>query len=111
TGSTSKLVYNTLWVPYGKQFKLELSDGTHIVLNSGTQIKYPIHFSADQKRKVFLKGEAFFHVAKDSSRQFVVKSKDQMVEVYGTKFNVSAYREAPRVKTVLIEGSVGVFQG
>lgn len=108
---TKKLVYNTLRIPSGKIFELILSDGTAIVLNSGTTIKYPIYFLPNQKREVFLTGEAYFEVSKDSLRQFVVSTENQEVVVYGTKFNVSAYENEAFTKTVLVEGSVGVSSG
>lgn len=105
---TQELVYNKLRIPYGKTFELVLSDGSKIILNSGTTIKYPICFLPNKKREVFLSGEAYFMVAEDSLHQFVVNSKNQQVMVYGTKFNVSAYENEETTRTVLVEGSVGV---
>tara|TARA_R110002050_G_scaffold289068_1_gene441478 strand:- start:44701 stop:45876 length:1176 start_codon:yes stop_codon:yes gene_type:complete len=102
------LEYNTLRVPYGKRFNLLLSDGTRIILNAGTSLKYPIQFIKGSKREVFLCGEAFFEVAKDSSHPFVVNTKGLDVNVLGTRFNVSAYPEDSKTSTVLAEGSVRV---
>ncbi len=109
TPPTQKLVYNEIFVPKGKQFKLVLSDGTEIWLNAETTLKYPIHFIPGKKRTVFLDGEAYFHVATDSSRQFLVKSNYQTIAVYGTQFNISAYKDDAVYQTVLVKGSVGVF--
>ncbi|MGY0408413.1 MAG: FecR family protein, partial [Polaribacter sp.] len=68
-----KLVYNTLTVPYGKRFKVRLSDGTIVYLNSGTSLKYPINFIKGQDRLVFLEGgEAYFEVTKDKLHPFIV---------------------------------------
>lgn len=107
--SATELVYNTLHVPKGRTFQLNLSDGTQITLNADSKITYPINFLPDRKREVKLKGEAYFKVAKDSLHQFVVNAEDQNVEVYGTTFNVKAYPDETANRTVLVEGSVGVF--
>lgn len=106
--TAKKLVYNTLSVPYGKRFELELSDGTHVHLNAGTSIKYPIAFIRGKPRTVFLTGEAFFDVSKDSLRPFTVNSGTLDVRVLGTRFNVSSYPEDERTDVVLVEGSVGM---
>jgi transmembrane sensor len=103
------LVYNTLTVPYGKRFELKLSDGTHIYLNAGTSLKYPIKFIEGEKRQVYLNGEAFFDVAKDANHPFIVNMNNVGVRVLGTKFNASSYPENDEVTTVLVEGSVSVF--
>lgn len=103
------LVYNTLTVPYGKHFEILLSDGTNVHLNAGTSLKYPVKFIKGQKREVFLKGEAFFNVAKDAKHPFMVKSDDLYVQVLGTKFNVSSYFEDKETDVVLVEGSVDLF--
>jgi hypothetical protein len=104
-----KLVYNTLTVPYGKRFELKLSEGTHIHLNSGTSLKYPVKFLKGKDRQVFLNGEAFFDVAKDSIHPFIVNMNDVGVRVLGTKFNASSYPENDQINTVLVEGAVRLF--
>ena len=101
-----EVVYNTLKVPYGKRFKLQLSDGTVVSLNSGTTLKYPEQFGVNGKRNVYLTGEAFFEVAKDKTHPFIVHANKVEVEVLGTKFNVRAYPENPTVNSTLIEGSI-----
>ena len=108
---TSKegLVYNTLTVPYGKRFDVLLSDGTQVTLNSGTSLKYPVQFLNTENRQVFLDGEAFFNVAKDSVNPFIVNTNQLNVRVLGTKFNLSSYPEDQFVNTTLLEGSVSVY--
>ncbi len=91
-------------VPYGQTSKLTLQDGTEVWLNSGTSLKYPTQFSG--KREVFLEGEAFFKVAKDKKRPFLVDTKKLQVKVLGTSFNLSAYEEDESNSLTLIEGKV-----
>ncbi|WP_289024153.1 FecR domain-containing protein [uncultured Salegentibacter sp.] len=105
---TKKVSYNELSIPYGKKFDLVLADGTHVTLNAGSWIKYPVQFSIDGSRKVFFKGEAYFDVAEDKIRPFVVKTGAVGVEVLGTEFNVSNYPEDSQINTVLVEGSVKI---
>lgn len=102
------LVYNELEIPFGKIFEVELSDGTLMHLNSGTKIKYPVKFLNTGKREVFIEGEAYFKVAKDKNHPFVVHSDQVDVEVLGTEFNFSSYKEDTEIKTVLVEGSVSM---
>ncbi|MCR8668009.1 DUF4974 domain-containing protein [Aestuariibaculum sp. M13] len=101
-----KLVYNTLTVPYGKRFEIQLSDGTVVNLNAGTSLKYPVKFIKGKQRTVFLKGEAFFNVAKDKTHPFIVNSDGLDVQVLGTQFNMSSYPEDVNTDVVLLEGSV-----
>ena len=105
---SSKPIYNELTIPYGKTFKLVLSDGTTIHLNAGSSIKYPVKFIEGTQREVFLKGEAFFDVIKNANHPFVVNVNDLNVRVLGTKFNVSSYPEDRNINTVLVEGSVAL---
>ena len=107
--SIEKLVYNTLTVPYGKRFELKLSDGTHVFLNAGTSLKYPVKFLKGKNREVFLNGEAFFNVTKNSEHPFIVNMNNVGIRVLGTKFNASSYPENDVVNTVLVEGSVSIF--
>lgn len=104
------LEYNTLSVPYGKRFELKLSDGTNVHLNAGTSLKYPVNFIEGENRKVFLKGEAYFDVAKDANHPFIVNANDMDVRVLGTQFNVSSYPEDDNINTVLVEGSVSIYK-
>lgn len=104
--SKEEAIYNTLTVPYGKRFDLELSDGSLVKLNAGSSIRYPIKFIAGQHRKVFLDGEAYFDIAKDKDHPFVVNANTVDIEVLGTEFNVSYYPEDAHINTVLVEGSV-----
>ncbi len=101
-----KVIYNTLSIPYGKRFKLKLSDGTIVSLNSGTSLRYPEQFGLNGNRDVYLTGEAFFEVAKDKMHPFIVHANQADIEVLGTTFNVSAYPENPTVNSTLIEGSI-----
>ncbi|MFG6685776.1 FecR family protein [Mariniflexile sp. HNIBRBA6329] len=103
------LVYNTLTVPYGKRFEILLSDGTHVHLNAGTSLKYPVKFLKGENRQVFLKGEAFFNVSKDAKHPFIVNSDVLNVQVLGTQFNISSYPEDIETDVVLVEGSVNLY--
>ena len=104
------LAYNELVVPYGKKIELKLSDGSHVFLNSGSKLRYPVAFSNNSARNVFLDGEAFFSVEKDRVWPFKVITKTMNARVYGTKFNISSYGEENETAVVLIEGSVGVYK-
>lgn len=98
--------FNELSIPRGGEFKIVLSDGTLVYLNSATRLKYPVTFSA-KDRRVFLSGEAYFEVAKDSKRPFYVITDDMQVRVYGTEFGVNT-RAGDYARTVLVEGSIGL---
>lgn len=107
-GNMDSPVFNELHVPYGKVFTLVLSDGTEIQLNSGTHIRYPVQFSRQGNREVTMTGEAYFKVSKDKEHPFIVNSEKVAVQVLGTEFNVTAYKEQSTVNTVLVEGSVSL---
>ncbi|AUP77931.1 FecR family protein [Flavivirga eckloniae] len=105
--SNSKLTgYNIIRIPYGQQFKVQLSDGSIAHLNAGSSLKYPVRFSKDKKRIVSLSGEAFFDVAKNANSPFIVESIVQNIEVLGTQFNVSAYPDDDIIITTLTEGAI-----
>lgn len=100
--------FNTIIVPRGGEYNLRLSDGTRIWINSGSSVKYPVQFVGNE-RIVELNGEAYFEVAKDKVKPFLVKTNRQTVKVYGTSFNIEAYPENNFQYTTLAEGSVGVY--
>ncbi len=108
TGDESTIAYNTLYNPKGSTVQnLTLSDGTKVWLNSETSLKYPIAFVGNE-RKVEITGEAYFEVARDTKRKFMVSANETTTEVFGTHFNVNSYTDNGFVKVTLLEGSVGV---
>ena len=83
---------HTLQVPRGGEYHLVLADGTQVWLNAETELTYPTAFPGDNRR-VRVKGEAYFEVAKDEGKPFIVEMEGWQVQVLGTAFNVSAYPE------------------
>ena len=82
-----------------------LPDGTHVWINSASQLRYPTAFTGNN-RIVELEGEAYFEVTHDRQKPFKVKVGDLFVNVLGTKFNIMAYSDEPSVQTTLVNGSV-----
>ena len=106
-----EMKYNTLVVPRGGEYILQLSDGTRIWLDSDSEIYFPVHFTGNV-REVRLKGEAYFEVAHDSLHPFYVDVYGKMkVSVLGTKFNIQAYAGDFLINTTLNEGKVRVSAG
>jgi len=102
--------YNTISTPRGGQYQLLLADGTRVWLNANSSLTFPTAFPADQ-RKVRFKGEAYFEVAKDKSRKFIVESNETEVQVLGTHFNIMAYEDEAAQVTTLLEGSIELHKG
>ena len=98
-------VYNTLTTPRAGQYRLILPDGSKVWLNNSSSLKYPTSFTG-KNREVMLSGEAYFEVAKDAAKPFIVKLADAVVNVLGTSFNIMAYGGDPVVKTTLLTGKV-----
>jgi transmembrane sensor len=99
------VVFNTLVVPYGKRSEITLSDGTKIWLNSGSKLVFPATFMG-KTREVYIEGEAIFEVTHDKKHPFIVKTDNHEIEVLGTIFNVSSYRDDNSTSTVLKSGSI-----
>ncbi|MDN3548830.1 FecR family protein [Mucilaginibacter aquaedulcis] len=99
--------FNTITTPKGGQYWVGLADGTRVLLNAASSLRYPVNF-AGALRKVELTGEAYFEVAKDKAHPFIVQTATQTVRVLGTHFNINSYADEPAVKTTLIEGSVRI---
>jgi transmembrane sensor len=108
SNAKSANAFNTVFTPRGGQYQLILSDGTKVWLNSASSLKYPVSFTA-AKREVELSGEAYFEVAHNQHKPFVVISNGQTVEVLGTHFNINAYMDEQATKTTLLQGSVKVL--
>nr|WP_199074890.1 FecR domain-containing protein [Pedobacter sp. ASV19] len=100
--------WNTLSTAKGEQYSVGLPDGTKVWLNNVSSLTYPASFASSKERRVQLKGEAYFEVAKDKLHPFVVKTQQQEVTVLGTHFNINSYTEDNQTTTTLLEGSVKV---
>ena len=99
----------TVSAPWGQRAEITLGDGTRVWLNAGSTLSCPAGFAAGQ-REVRISGEAYFDVARDEQRPFIVSTGGVKIKVLGTKFNVSAYE--PSAATVsLVEGAVEVTAG
>lgn len=100
-------LYNTIITPEGGEYKLSLPDGTKIWVNASSKIRYPLNFGTE-KREVELDGEALFEVAKLQVGQrhipFIVKTRQQTLQVLGTTFNINSYDT--KIRTTLVEGAV-----
>ena len=98
-------------IPYGEKFKIKLSDGTLVWLNSGTTFKFPQQFgTASKTRTVEVNGEAYFEVKENKQKPFIVNTPSVDVKVLGTHFNVSSYANDSRTETTLMEGEVDVYK-
>lgn len=105
-----EIIYNKLFVGRGFEYMLVLSDGTRVWMNSESELYYPVAFGKES-RHVRLSGEAYFEVARDSARPFVVEvDRGFEVKVLGTRFNIKAYGSDDRYETTLVEGKVQVGQ-
>lgn len=106
-GGSQQLVYNTITTPRGGQWPVVLPDGSRVMLNAASSLRYPVAFT-NNERVVELTGEAYFEVAHNAAKPFRVVSNGQTVEVLGTHFNINAYSDEPAIITTLLEGSVKV---
>lgn len=100
---------NSLRVPVGKDYRVTLSDGTEIWLNSATTLKFPFKFSG-KAREIAISGEAYLKVARHTAMPFLVHTQHGTVQVLGTSFNINDY-DSGTVKVALVEGAVRLKAG
>jgi len=111
SSSTNQLlVYNTISTPKGGQWLLVLPDGTKVMLDAASSIKYPVAFTGNERR-VEITGQAYFEVIHNSGKPFRVTVKGQTIEDLGTHFNINAYDDEPVIATTLIEGRIAIAKG
>jgi ferric-dicitrate binding protein FerR (iron transport regulator) len=108
--NSKEVVYNTISTPKGGQYQLELPDGSLVWLNASSSIHFPTSFVENQRR-VEITGEAYFEVAKNLNKPFIVGVNNSEVQVLGTHFNINSYSDEDDVKTTLLEGSVKFVNG
>ncbi|MBW8683485.1 FecR domain-containing protein [Chitinophaga rhizophila] len=104
-GSTAKA---TISVAPGRFYHLQLSDGTKLIINSDSKVRFPISFSGPS-REIWMEGEAYLDVASNSASPFIVHLAKSKIEVLGTRFNVSTYDTVEKVS--LASGKVKVRTG
>ena len=110
TQKETKLAWIEKSTKAGERMSVKLPDGSFVKLNANSSLKFPKGFEAD-KRQVVLEGEAFFDVAKDAERPFVITSSEILTTVLGTSFNVNAYSENRSIEVSVLTGKVKVVHG
>jgi ferric-dicitrate binding protein FerR (iron transport regulator) len=105
-GNMDERSFHQVLVPRGRRLSITFSDGSRLWLNADSKAVYPVAFG--KRREIYVEGEAYFEVARDEKRPFVVKTQEAAVTVLGTKFNLSNYPDNDRTSLVLAEGSVAV---
>ncbi len=112
SNNKSGISYNSISTPKGGQFQIRLPDGSNVWLNAESSLKYPASFTKENERKVELKGEAYFEVAHNKEKPFIVKTStsnntlSQEIHVLGTHFNINSYDNEAIARTTLLEGSI-----
>ncbi len=93
--------------PQGQKLTVFLSDGSKVKLNAESRLTYSKPFD-DDKRVVYLEGEAFFEVAADPEKPFIVRTGELETRVLGTSFNIKAYPEDGKIDVAVKSGKVSV---
>jgi transmembrane sensor len=98
---------NEVIIPYGSKSMLTLGDGTKVWLNAGSKLAFPTVFTG-VRRVVYMEGDAYFEVAHDPGKPFIVNAGEVSLNVLGTRFYLSSYSSEEEVIAVLMEGSVAI---
>lgn len=106
-GAGAASIYIEKTTAIGEFLEVDLPDGSIVWLNNDSKISYLKDFSGEM-REVFLEGEAYFDVASDRSKPFIVHASGIQTKVLGTSFNINAYKELASVAVSVIEGKVAV---
>lgn len=109
TSGRKPIEYNTITTPHGGKYEIVLPDGSKVWLNAASSIRFPTAF-IHERREVFISGEAYFEIAKNPEKPFIVKQKNIEITVLGTSFNIMAYDEESGTRVTLVEGAVKVAQ-
>ena len=109
-GQAQPIAYNTITTPRGGQYQVTLPDGTKVWLNAASSLRFPAAFTGSD-RTVQVTGEAYFEVAQDKAKPFIVQAGETETRVLGTSFNVMAYGDEKAVRTTLLDGAVRMDKG
>jgi hypothetical protein len=106
---TSQLVFDTLQVPAGgKPYHLNLADGSKIIVNVASSLRYPENFRSNNNEVQLISGEAYFAIVHNAKAPLIIKAAGQTIEDIGTEFNVNTYNDEPDNRTTLVEGAIAV---
>ncbi len=105
--NTDNSEYTVVISPKGQRTQIILPDSSKVWLNSNTTIKYPSTFN-QKDRSIYIDGEAYFDVTHNESKPFIVNTSLFNIKVYGTTFNVSAYKEDKIIETTLVKGKISI---
>jgi len=109
SSATDQAIFDTLQVPAGgKPYHLKLADGSAIIVNVASMLRYPENFRSSASEVELVAGEAYFSIVHNVKAPLIVKAKGQTIEDLGTEFNVNTYDDEPDRRTTLIEGAVKV---
>lgn len=111
SSTSNEVAWQTITSKNGMRNEMDLPDGTHVWLNSGAVLQYPVSFSSSDHREVKITGEGFFKVTHDKKHPFVVNTGKMNVEVLGTSFNILNKPEDKLFEVVLETGKVNLFSG
>lgn len=106
-GTVQEKSFTEITVPPGQMTHIKLPDGSKVWLNSGSVFKYSGEFD-NSSREVYIDGEAFLEVAKDTQKPFRVNTNKFSVQVLGTTFNITAYSNENKADVTLVEGLVQI---
>lgn len=106
SATTATVGWSTVAIPAIMDYKILLSDGSEVWMNSETKLRFPLSFPG-KTREVFIDGEAYFKVAKNEQQPFIVHTGEAVIQVLGTQFNVNTY-DVNKIKTSLVEGAVAL---
>lgn len=105
-----EVAFHTVKTPVGRQYKIQLPDGTTVWMNAESSLRFPTLFASDV-REIEVTGEVYFEVMHEPGRPFKVSSGDQVITVLGTKFNVAHDPFNEAIITTLVEGSIELQAG
>lgn len=97
--------FHSITIPRGGEYALTLGDGSRLWMNSESEIRIPVHFAASQ-REVYMKGEIFFDIARDTSCPFIVNTTQSSIRVMGTSFNIKDYQDEDFLEATLVTGNI-----
>lgn len=107
---SKNVIYDTIQVPAGSRpYTVILSDGSELMLNTGTTLRYPETFSKDRKEEIeLISGEIYAKIVHNDAAPLQIKAPGQLITDIGTEFNIAAYPDEPDSRTTLVEGAVNV---